>query len=62
MSDDLISRSELKKAIQNLYDETLDGIVKFGIEKAYNIIDNAPTVSPEKALMNKLKEGAENDT
>ena len=44
MNNDLISRSELKKAIYKLYDETLDGIVKFGIEKAYEIIDNAPTI------------------
>lgn len=47
MNNDLISRSELKKAIKNLYNETLDGIVKFGIEKAYKEIDNAPTVEPE---------------
>ena len=45
MNNDLISRSELKKAIKNLYNETLDGIVKFGIEKAYKEIDNAPTVN-----------------
>lgn len=44
MNNDLISREALKKAIKNLYNETLDGIVKFGIEKAYKEIDNAPTV------------------
>ena len=44
MNNDLISRDALKKAINNLYNETLDGIVKFGIEKAYKEIDNAPTV------------------
>ena len=44
MNNDLISRSELKKAIQNLYDETPDGIVRFGIEKSYDVIDNAPTI------------------
>lgn len=47
MNNDLISRSELKKAIQNLYNETPDGIVKFGIEKAYEEIDNAPTIEPD---------------
>lgn len=44
---DLISREALKKAIKNLYNETLDGIVKFGIEKAYKEIDNAPAIEPE---------------
>lgn len=47
MNNDLISRNDLKKAIKNLYNETLDGIVKFGIEKAYKEIDNAPTVSED---------------
>ena len=41
---DLISREALKEAIEQEYNKTLDGIVKFGIEKAYNLIDNAPTV------------------
>lgn len=45
---DLIDRDALKKAIKNLYDETLDGIVKFGIEKAYDLIDTAPTASPKE--------------
>lgn len=45
---DLIDREELKKAVDKLYAETLDGIVKFGIEKAYELINNAPAVEPEK--------------
>ena len=45
---DLISRSALKEATQKLYEETPDGIVKFGIEKTYDLIDNAPTVEPER--------------
>ena len=40
----LIDADALKEAIEQEYNETLDGIVKFGIEKAYNLIDNAPTV------------------
>lgn len=52
MNNDLISRSELKKAIQNLYDETPDGIVRFGIEKSYDVIDNAPTVEPKAIKVN----------
>ena len=47
MSGDLISREALKTAIEDLYDDTLDGIVKFGIEKAIQLIDNAPTATPE---------------
>ena len=41
---DLISREALKDATKQLYNETLDGIVKFGIEKVYDLIDNAPTI------------------
>lgn len=48
MKDDLISREELKKEVNKLYDDTLDGIVKFGIEKAYELIENAPTASPKE--------------
>lgn len=48
MKDDLISRSELKKEVDDLYDETLDGIVKFGIEEVYKLIDNAPTVEQKE--------------
>ena len=45
MDNDLISRSKLKKAVLDEHNDTLDGIVKFGIEKALKLIDNAPTVS-----------------
>lgn len=45
---DLIDREALKKATKELYNETLDGIVKFGIEKAYDLIDMAPTASPKE--------------
>ncbi len=48
MKDDLISREELKKAVDKLYADTLDGIVKFGIEKTYELIDNAPSASPKE--------------
>ena len=44
MDNDLISRDTLKKATKELYNETLDAIVKFGIEKAYDLIDTVPTV------------------
>ena len=42
---DLISRDALKEATKELYKETPDGIVRFGIEKVYDLIDNAPTVT-----------------
>lgn len=42
---DLISREALKKATKELYNETLDAIVKFGIEKVYELINNAPAVN-----------------
>lgn len=45
---DLIDREALKDATKELYNETLDGIVKFGIEKAYELINNAPTASPKE--------------
>ena len=45
---DLIDREELKKAVDKLYAETLDAIVKFGIEKVYDLIDTAPTASPKE--------------
>ena len=45
---DLIDREALKEATKELYNETLDGIVKFGIEKAYDLIDTAPTASPKE--------------
>lgn len=48
MKDDLISREELKKAVDILYADTLDSIVKFGIEKTYELIDKAPTVEPKQ--------------
>lgn len=48
MKDNLISREELKKEVNKLYDDTLDGIVKFGIEKAYELINSAPTASPKE--------------
>ncbi len=55
-SEDLISRSDIKTHIGELL------LVYSGAELAnaiLNAIDNAPTVSPEKALMDKLKGGAE---
>lgn len=59
MNNDLISREALKKAMNELHKETIDIFVKYGIEKVYDLIDNAPTVTPEKALIDKLKGGAE---
>lgn len=40
----LIDADALKEATKELYNETLDGVVKFGIEKVYDLIDNAPTI------------------
>lgn len=45
---DLISREALKEATKELYNKTLDAIVKFGIEKAYELINIAPTASPKQ--------------
>ena len=47
ITDDCISREALKKAVEEVYDDTLDGIVKYGIEKAYNTIDSVPTIGKE---------------
>lgn len=57
MTNDLISRSELKEAVEKEYSETLDGIVKFGMRKVINIIDNAPTIKDQaEAISEALKE------
>ena len=40
-------KEALKKATQELYNDTPDGIVKIGIEKVYNLIDNALTREEE---------------
>lgn len=57
MTNDLISRSELKEAAEQEYNETLDGIVKFGMRKVINIIDNAPTVKDQsEAITEALRE------
>ncbi len=44
----LIDADALKEATKELYNETLDAIVKFGIEKAYDLIDTTPTASPKE--------------
>ena len=54
---DLISREALKDATNKLYNETLDGIVKFGIEKVYDLISNAPTVEIPVARWDAYCEG-----
>lgn len=53
---DLISRSALKEKYLNL----LDSAKELGTQVGPYFIDNAPTVTPEKALMDKLR-GDEND-
>ena len=42
----LVDVDDLKKAIEEEYNATGDGIVKFGMEKVYRIVENAPTVEP----------------
>lgn len=54
---DLISREALKEATERLYHETKDGIVKFGIEKAYSLIDKAPAV--DTFTFDDMKKGIE---
>lgn len=41
----LIDADALKEETKELYNETLDAIVKFGIDKVYELINNAPTVT-----------------
>ena len=40
--NNLISRKLVSEALNDVYDDTLDGIVKFGIEKAAKAIDKVP--------------------
>lgn len=72
-NDDLISREDLKKEIENLVVGGEKGLKDYyergtkadenswigGIYDAWELIKNAPTVTPEKALIDKLKGGAE---
>ena len=58
MNNDLISRSELKKAIMNdlgLGDEENGSDAEYmsGLQDCYNLIDNAPTVEPEVYMNGK---------
>lgn len=57
MNDDLISRSALRKEFER--EGELNPYDRLFFEKVVDVINNAPTVSPEKALMNKLKGGEE---
>ena len=49
MSNDLISRSALIKAVEDeLNKGGIDGIVVFGMKKVLEYINNAPTASPKE--------------
>ena len=56
MNNDLISRSELKKVINNVVDEEIGIDEKWakGLKYSLNIIDNAPTVEVETCINYKL--------
>lgn len=53
MNNDLISREDLKKKLQARHDngeEDFDKGYNIGIETAIDLIDNAPTVEPDKLV------------
>lgn len=52
MNNDLISRSELKKAIENYLAKRQDVII--WETDMFNMLDNAPTVEPEKKLFAEI--------
>lgn len=59
MSKGLVSREWLEDAFDNLCCHNCKTCRNFRIEDSFykcNLIENAPTISPEKALINKLKE------
>lgn len=66
MNNDLISREALKKEVKklnemlpNLRDEKDKQSVRFAINVLQDIIDNAPTISPYKAIHDELHKGEE---
>ena len=58
MNNDLISRSELRKAVNDFYDNHFKGLVPNELityaEAVDNFIDNAPTVVPERPQCNQI--------
>ena len=66
MNNDLISRSALKDEVKklnemlpNLTDEKDKQSVRFAINILQDLIDNAPTISPYKAIHDELHKGEE---
>ena len=63
MNNDLISRSELKKAVNDFFDNHFKGLVSNELityaKAVDNAIDNAPTISPYKAIHDELHKGEE---
>lgn len=65
MSNDLISREALRNALLDSRPDNIEQTdinfdtcdIKIWLSFVLKIIDNAPTVTPEKALMHKLKGG-----
>ena len=59
-TDDLISRSALKEAAEREYNQNLDGIVRFGMNKIIDVIDNIPAVdvidAQDETINEALKE------
>ena len=58
MNNDLISRSELKKAFENLASDDYESPLWYE-STVFRVIDNAPTVSPYKAIHDELHKGEE---
>lgn len=56
---DLISRSALKKAIKSYADDQYAENEYLGECAIMNIIDNAPAISPYKAIHDELHKGEE---
>lgn len=58
---DLISRDALKKTIKDIVDQEIkeDRTWAIGLRHSLSIIDNAPTISPYKAIHDELHKGEE---
>lgn len=59
MNNDLISRDALKETIKNSFKHNFQGYDALLISEIDEFIDNAPTISPYKALHDELHKGEE---
>ena len=56
---DLISRETLKEHIKNAFKHNFNGHDALLVDEIYEFIDNAPPISPYKALHDELHKGEE---